>query len=224
MCDGREIVIYQNEGFYFDNDLRQALQQHNGQVSLILVDSEDHQIISYFESGCGLLEDQRWQAGFEAIQNNDETIIKLLCKKADRETPGDRYARNLSSRSILQSENALNRLNEFEKYYHYVSENDPFDYEFLYLFASCLYRAGRHSDAEKMLKRSLKANDRYFPSLLLLCEHLREVSSNELYTYLMKLLIYFGDSFDLEEFLKVSNQTDYQKHLQNLSETVFVPN
>ena len=105
MCDGREIVIYQNEGFYFDNDLEQALQQQNGKVSLVLVDSENRQIISYFESGCGVLEDQRWQAGFEAIQSNDENIIKLLSKKADRETPGDRYARNLSSRSILQSGN-----------------------------------------------------------------------------------------------------------------------
>ena len=83
------------------------------------------------------MEDQRWQAGFEAIQNNDETIIKLLSKKADRETPGDRYARNLSSRSILQSENALNRLNEFEKYLVYC-ENDPFDWIF-YIYLLLVY-------------------------------------------------------------------------------------
>ena len=75
-----------------------------------------------------------------------------------------------------------------------------------------------------MLKRSLSVNDRYFPSLLLLSERLRDVSSNELYSYLIKLLVYFGDRFNLEEFLKVSKQSDFQKHLHNLSETVFAPN
>ena len=157
-----------------------------------------------------MIEEKRWQAGSDAIKNNDETTIKLLSKKADREIPGERYTRNLCSRSIIQSENTLNRLDEFEKYYQYVNENDPSDYEFLYLFASCLIKAGRYADAEKMLKRSLSVNDRYFPSLLLLSERLRDVSSNELYSYLIKLLVYFGDRFNLEEFLKVSKQSDFQ--------------
>ena len=45
---------------------------------------------------------------------------------------------------------------------------------------------------------------------------------NELYSYLIKLLVYFGDRFNLEEFLKVSKQSDFQKHLYNLSETVLL--
>ena len=37
MCDGREIIIFQNEGFHFDEEIKESLKQHRGRVSLILL-------------------------------------------------------------------------------------------------------------------------------------------------------------------------------------------
>lgn len=224
LCDKSEVVVHQDEGFQVDDELQNILNVNGGRVTLVLVDADSREVLSHSENGCGLISSFRWEEGETALDENNIAKLNLICRRASRELPGDRFTRNIKCQSLINMHQSVSSLNEFEKYYQYVIENDPNDFEFLYMFGISLYEAGRTNDALKVLKLSLKSNQKYMPSLLLICKMLQDDPQAAFYLYLKKLQVYFWDHTEVRAYLNSFSESESRAHFGRLSETPFLLN
>lgn len=224
LCDKSEVVVHQDEGFQVDDELQNILNVNGGRVTLVLVDADSREVLSHSENGCGIISSSRWEEGEVALDENNIAKLNLICRRADRELPGDRFTRNIKCQSLINMQQGVSSLNEFEKYYQHVNENDPHDFEFLYMFGTSLYAAGRTNDALKILKLSLKSNQKYMPSLLLICKMLQDDPQAAFYLYLKKLQVYFWDHTEVRAYLASFSESEVRAHLSRLSETPFLLN
>jgi len=222
LSGNREILVNQKgQALHYDCKIKEALSNYNGRISLLLVDQKSSEIVSHFDSGCGVTPLAEFKDLRNALKSGNLKLLKIKVQKALKGSPWDRSARNFLVQGWLSSQTAVNELHQLEKMAGEVDENDPGDFQFYNSYGKALKLAGRRKEAVAQWKKAIAVNPRYFPSLFEISRTLLEMGEDLGVHYLRQLQVYYWNEESVQSYIKAMTPELRSQTWANLCKTPF---